>query len=67
MCFNELKRELDTISNMALTNCLQELKYYKIIDHLQYLEMPSRVEYSLTENGLTLISALKSFYECSKK
>ncbi|AJF29130.1 HxlR family transcriptional regulator [Clostridium botulinum] len=52
---------------MALTNCLQELKYYKIIDHLQYLEMPSRVEYSLTENGLTLISALKSFYECSKK
>jgi len=65
--FNELKRELDGITNMALTNCLQDLEYYKIISRVQYLEMPPRVEYSLTENGKKLIPALKSFEEWSKE
>lgn len=65
--FNELKRELDGISNMSLTNCLQELRYYKIINRVQYLEMPPRVEYSLTENGKKLIPALKAFDEWSKE
>lgn len=43
--FNELKRELNGISNMSLSNCLQELEQYKIINRVQYLEMPPRVEY----------------------
>lgn len=64
--FNELKRELDGITNMSLTNCLQELEYYKIINRVQYLEMPPRVEYSLTENGKKLIPSLKAFQEWAK-
>jgi len=65
--FNELKRKLDGITNMSLTNCLKELEYYKIINRVQYLEMPPRVEYSLTENGKKLIPCLKVFEEWSKE
>jgi DNA-binding HxlR family transcriptional regulator len=61
--FNELKRELDGITNMSLSNCLQELEQYKIINRVQYLEMPPRVEYSLTENGKKLLPSLKSLDE----
>ena len=65
--FNELKRELDGITNMSLTNCLKELEYYKIINRVQYLQIPPRVEYSLTENGKKLIPFLTTFQEWSKE
>lgn len=65
--FNELKRETDGITNMALTNCLHDLEYDKIVNRVQYLEMPPRVEYSLTENGKRLIPALKALEEWSKE
>lgn len=65
--FNELKKELDGITNMALTNCLQELEYYKIVNRVQYLEVPPRVEYSLTENGKGLIPSLKTFEKWAKE
>lgn len=57
--FNELKREIDGITNMSLSNCLQELEQHKIINRVQYLEMPPRVEYSLSENGKKLLPSLK--------
>ena len=38
--FNELKRTVDGITNMSLSNCLQELEHYKIINRVQYLEIP---------------------------
>lgn len=65
--FNELKREIDGITNMALTNCLRDLEYYKIVNRVQYLEMPPRVEYSLTKNGKKLIPALKALEEWSNE
>ncbi|HEY5525695.1 MAG TPA: winged helix-turn-helix transcriptional regulator [Clostridium sp.] len=39
----------------------------KIINPVQYLGIPSRVEYSLTENDLRLIPTLKSFKDWSKE
>jgi DNA-binding HxlR family transcriptional regulator len=65
--FNELKRELDGITNMSLSNCLQELEQYKIINRVQYLEMPPRVEYSLTENSKKLIPILKGLSDWAKE
>jgi DNA-binding HxlR family transcriptional regulator len=65
--FNELKRQLNGITNMSLTNCLQELERYKIVQRIQYLEMPPRVEYSLTENGKKLLPSLKAFNEWAEK
>jgi len=65
--FNELKRELAGITNMSLSNCLQELEHYKIIKRVQYLEMPPRVEYSLTDKGKSLLPILKNLDEWVNK
>lgn len=59
MRYNQLKREIQGITNMMLTQSLKELESYDIVRRKQYLEIPPRVEYSLTEKGEELIAALK--------
>lgn len=56
--YNELKREVTGITNMVLTQCLQELEAAHIILRRQYQEIPPRVEYSLTEDGKLLVENL---------
>lgn len=56
--FNALKRDLDGITDLMLTKSLKELVSADIVKRVQYNEIPPRVEYSLTENGLKLIEAL---------
>ena len=58
--FNELKREIPGITNTMLSNSLHELEESKLIQRIQYNEMPVRVEYSLTDCGKRL---LPLFYE----
>lgn len=60
MRYNELKRSIDGITNMMLTQSLRELEADGIISRKQYNEIPPRVEYSLTECGNELIPALKA-------
>ncbi len=48
MRYNELRRCIDGITNMMLTQSLKELESYDIIKREQFMEVPSRVEYSLT-------------------
>ncbi|KYO65505.1 winged helix-turn-helix transcriptional regulator [Thermovenabulum gondwanense] len=60
MRYNELKRNINVITNMMLTQVLRELENDGIINRKQYMEIPPRVEYSLTENGKELIPALKA-------
>ncbi len=60
MRYNELKRSIDGITNMMLTQSLKELELNGIINRKQFMEVPPRVEYSLTDNGENLIPALKS-------
>ena len=52
--YNELKRTLNGITNMMLTQSLKELEGYGLIHREQFSEIPPRVEYSLTEDGLAL-------------
>jgi len=59
MRYNELKRNIDGITNMMLTQTLKELEAYKIITRKQFMVVPPKVEYSLTDNGQNLIRALK--------
>lgn len=64
--FNELKRKVDGISQRILTKQLRELEKAGIVNRKVYAEVPPRVEYSLTELGLTLkpiILNLKSWGE----
>jgi DNA-binding HxlR family transcriptional regulator len=60
MRYNELKRNVHGITNMMLTQSLRELEIYGIAKRKQFMEVPPRVEYSLTDNGEYLISALKA-------
>ncbi|MEA4848769.1 MAG: helix-turn-helix domain-containing protein [Clostridiaceae bacterium] len=67
MRYNELKRNIYGITNMMLTQSLKELELDGIISRKQFLEVPPRVEYSLTENGKDLIPALKALADWGKK
>jgi DNA-binding HxlR family transcriptional regulator len=67
MRYNELKKSIDGITNMMLTQSLKELEAYGIINRKQFMEVPPRVEYSLTDNGENLIPALKSLANWGNK
>lgn len=64
--FNELKRELNGITDAMLTKILKELIKENIVKRIQYNEIPPRVEYSLTPNGLNLVNALNEVTKWSK-
>lgn len=60
MRYNELRRSIHGITNMMLTQSLKELEAFGITNRKQFMEVPPRVEYSLTTNGESLIPALKA-------
>ncbi|WP_300297989.1 winged helix-turn-helix transcriptional regulator [Anaerosolibacter sp.] len=60
MRYNELQKSIEGITNMMLTQTLRDLELSNIIDRKQFMEVPPRVEYSLTDNGENLIPALKA-------
>ncbi|SCX75673.1 winged helix-turn-helix transcriptional regulator [Alkaliphilus peptidifermentans] len=51
MRFNELQKALPEIQKSYLTQQLKELEEYGIVHRQAYLEVPPKVEYSLTEIG----------------
>lgn len=57
---NELKRQVEEITNTMLSNSLHGLENDELIIRIQYNEMPVRVEYALTDKGKSL---LPIFYE----
>ena len=57
--FNEIKRHLPDATQKMLTQQLRELEADEIIVRKVYAEVPPRVEYSLSEKGLTLTPLLK--------
>ncbi|MTI49141.1 MAG: helix-turn-helix transcriptional regulator [Firmicutes bacterium] len=67
MRYNELKRNIDGITNMMLSQTLKELESYEIINRKQFMEVPPRVEYSLSENAENLIPALKKLADWGKE
>ncbi|AYO29405.1 transcriptional regulator [Biomaibacter acetigenes] len=58
MRYNELKRRISGITNMMLTQSLKDLEANGLIKRVQYMEIPPRVEYSLTDAGMSLLPAL---------
>lgn len=61
--FNELRRDLEGISQKVLTDSLRSMESDGIVTRTAYLEVPPRVEYSLTHSiyppfiGETALSA----------
>ena len=52
--FNELKKNLEGVSQKVLTDSLRSMEADGIIDRTVYAEVPPRVEYALNELGETL-------------
>lgn len=64
--YGELKRAVVGITPKMLTQTLKELEADQLIGRKVYLEVPPKVEYSLTETGKELIpfiSQLRSWGE----
>ena len=49
--FNELKRDLESISQKVLTDSLRSMEEDGIITRTVYAEVPPRVEYALSDLG----------------
>lgn len=58
--FGELKKSLNTITQKVLTNNLRQMETSGLIERKVYAEVPPRVEYSLTDTGLSLKPILDS-------
>lgn len=64
--FNELKSLMPGITQRMLVNQLRELESDFIVHREIYPVVPPKVEYSLTEQGKTLMPILKSMYDWGK-
>jgi DNA-binding HxlR family transcriptional regulator len=58
MRYGEIMEELRGISPKTLADTLKQLQMSKVVERKAYNEIPPRVEYSLTEDGERLRSAI---------
>ncbi|MDB2130104.1 winged helix-turn-helix transcriptional regulator [Enterocloster clostridioformis] len=61
--FNELKKDLEGISQKVLTDSLRSMEADGIVDRTVYAEVPPRVEYALNDLGETLRPILDAMKE----
>lgn len=58
MRYSRLRKELCNITDTMLANSLKELQDDGMVLRMQYNEIPPRVEYSLTEKGISVVPLL---------
>ena len=58
--FNEIQHSIGGISQKVLTQKLREMETDNLLERRVYAEVPPRVEYSLTELGMSLRPILDS-------
>ena len=56
--FNELRRYLKNVSDKTLSNNLKELEADRLIVRKEYPQIPPKVEYSLSDRGISLMEVL---------
>ena len=56
--YNELKKNIKTISHKTLSASLKELERDQLIIRKEYPQIPPKVEYSLSEKGKSLMEIL---------
>ena len=65
--FSTLKRELAGITDMTLAGCLKDFVACGVMRREQFNEVPPHVEYSLTEQGRSLIDSLEGVLQWSRR
>jgi DNA-binding HxlR family transcriptional regulator len=63
--FNEIKRAINGVSQRMLTLTLRNLERDGLVTRTIYPEIPPRVEYSLTELGMTLTGPIGALWDWS--
>ena len=58
--YSEIRREMANITDAVLASTLKELIADDIISRKSYDEIPPRVEYSLTDKGISVVPILQS-------
>ncbi len=56
--YGDLRRSVFGITNTMLANSLKEMENDGLVERKQYMEMPVRVEYSLTEKAESIVPIL---------
>jgi len=65
--FNEIKNTIQSISPKALSDTLKILENDQLITKTIFLEIPPRVEYTLTQKGNSLKDALGPLVEWARQ
>src|SRR5438132_12509184 len=65
--FRRLQQMIEPITQKELTKRLRELERSGLVHRRVYAEVPPRVEYRLTELGLTLMPALTALSEWAER
>ncbi len=63
MRYTEIRNALPDISQKMLTSTLKQLQHDNLLKRKAYAEIPPRVEYSLTELGLSLMPIIGQMIE----
>lgn len=66
MRFNEIQKEIEDISQRMLSVTLRSLEEDGLISRTVYPEVPPRVEYKLTDLGISLLRPLYSLIDWAK-
>lgn len=65
--YNELKRSISGITHKMLSQQLKELESSGLVTRKEYQQIPPKVEYSLSEKGVTLLPILGLMYQWGKE
>ena len=58
--YSELRKELSNVTDAVLATALKSLIKNGVVNRKSYDEVPPKVEYSLTEKGLSVVPILQS-------
>ncbi len=63
--YGELKKILGKVTPKMMTQQLRELESLELVNRKEYYQIPPKVEYSLTDKGLTVIPLLHTMCDWS--
>ncbi len=66
MRFSELQRAIPAITKKMLTQQLRQLEYHDIVHRKVYHQIPPKVEYSITDHGKSMDTAMQALHDWSK-